>query len=436
MPETCTVCPECGKAVKNSDGWKIAVIALCAVILGAALVVAVLFGAGVIGGKEEKTTKEPTTAATEPTEVVTLKSDYEVDDETAKAKADEVVAVVGEQKLTNSELQLHYRSAVYNFLNEYYYYLSAIGLDTTLPLGEQTCGMDQSMTWEQYFLEQALESWKSYAILVEMANAEGFEESEEDKTYLEELPATIEAEAISYGYESVEAMLVDQGGPGATEAGLLTYRTVMYKAMQYFGVKYAAMTPTDEEINAYFEEHKDEFEASGITKESGKIGSVRHILIKAEASSADENGNAVYSDADWAKCLEEAQNVYNLWKNGKATEDSFVAMVPDYTDDPGSAETGGLYENVSIGSGYVEPFEKWAADATRQPGDAELVKVESTNYAGYHFMYYVSGQDVWYANASSQLLNERFTEFYDTGAAQYSMTTEDEKIALGKLTLA
>lgn len=435
MPEACTVCPECGKAVKNGEGWKIAVVALCAVILGAALVVAVLLGAGKIGGKKDEPAKEPT-VATEPTEAPVQKSNYEVDDEKAKAKADEVVAVVGEQKLTNSELQLHYRSVVYSFLDTYYYYLSAVGLDTTLPLGEQTCGMDQTKTWEQYFLDQALENWKSYAVLVEMANAEGFTQSEEDKAYLEKLPTKIAEEATSYGYESVAAMLADQGGPGATEAGFISYRTVMYKAMQYFDVKYKGMTPTDEEINAYFEEHKDEFEASGITKESGKVANVRHILIKAEASSTDENGNAVYSEEDWAKCLEEAEKVYKLWKDGEATENSFIAMVAQHTDDPGSAETGGLYEGVSIGSGYVEPFEKWASDAARQPGDTELVKVESTNYAGYHFMYYVSGQDVWYANASSQLLSERFAEFYDTGAEQYPMTIEDEKIVLGKLTLA
>ena len=435
MPDTSNVCPECGKAAKNGEGWKIAVIALCAVILGAALVVAVLFGTGVIGGKEEKATKEPTVES-EPTEAVALKSDYEVDDETAKAKADAVVAVIGEQKLTNSELQLHYRSAVYTFLNNYYYYLSAVGLDTTLPLGEQTCGMDTTKTWEEYFLDQALESWKSYAVLVEMANAEGFAQSDEDKAYLEKLPTTIAEEATSYGYESVAAMLADQGGPGATEAGFISYRTVMYKAMQYFDVKYNGMTPTDEEINAYFEEHKDEFEASGITKESGKIANVRHILIKAEASTTDENGNPVYSEEDWAKCLEEAEKVYKLWKDGEATENSFVAMVAQHTDDPGSAETGGLYEGVSIGSGYVEPFEKWAADASRQSGDTELVKVESTNYAGYHFMYYVSGQDVWYTNTSSQMLNERFTEFFDSGVEQYPMTTEYDKIVLGALTLA
>ena len=437
MPDTCTVCPECGKAVKNADGWKIIVIALCAVILGAALVVAVLFGAGVIGGKEEKAEKEPTaetapTGESQPAEAVALQSDYEVDDETVKAKADEVVAVLGEQKLTNGELQLHYRSAVYNFLNDYYYYLSAVGLDTTVSLGKQTCGMDQTKTWEEYFLEQALESWKSYAVLVEMAKAENFAESEEDKTYLENLSATIAEEATSYGYESVAAMLVDQGGPGATEAGFLSYRTVMYKAMQYFAVKYEGMTPTDDEINAYFEEHKAEFEASGITKESGKIGNVRHLLIAVEGGTTDENGNTVYSDEEWATCLAEAERVYQLWKDGAATEESFVALVGEHTDDPGSAETGGLYENVSIGSGYVEEFEKWAADAARVPGDTGLVK---TPY-GYHIMYYVSGQDVWYANTSSQMLNERFTEFFDSGVEQYPMTTEYDKIALGILTLA
>lgn len=431
-------CPDCGKTVGGSDGWKIAVIILSALILGTVLVLAVLFGTGVLGGNDKKAEESvaPTTEITEPTETtgdVTFTS-YTVDDTAAAEKASEVVATVGDQTLTNSELQLHYWSAVYNFLNQYGYYLSAFGMDPSVGLDQQACYLDTTISWQEYFLNQALESWQGYAVLIELANDEGYVLDAEDQEYVDTIRAKIESDAKDYGYASVEEMIMKEAGPGCNVDGLAAYRQVVYVSLQYFADKYEDMTPTADEVSAYFEENAADFEASGVTKDSGKVNSVRHILIKAEGTT-DENGNTVYSDEAWAACLAEAERVYQLWKDGEATEDSFVALVAEHTDDDGSKTTGGLYENVSMGSGYVEPFETWASEASRQPGDTGLVKVESTNYAGYHFMYYVSSEDVWYSTASAQLLDERFAEFMNGGLDAYPMEVIYEKIALGYISL-
>ena len=70
---------------------------------------------------------------------------------------------MGDATLTNGLLQIFYWRSYYDFLNNYNNYIAYIGLDTTKPLGEQTCGMSSTpMTWEQFFLDNAIQTWAQY----------------------------------------------------------------------------------------------------------------------------------------------------------------------------------------------------------------------------------------------------------------------------------
>ena len=56
-------------------------------------------------------------------------------------------------------LQASFWMEVYSFINSNSSYLSYFGLDYTQPLSEQM--MDEKTTWEQYFLESAIQVWQS-----------------------------------------------------------------------------------------------------------------------------------------------------------------------------------------------------------------------------------------------------------------------------------
>ena len=109
---------------------------------------------------------------------------------------------------------------------------------------------------------------------------------------------------------------------------------------------------------------------------------VRHILVDSE-------------DA--------ANDVLAQFEAGDRTEDAFADLAVEYSTDTGSAENGGLYENVYKGQ-MVDPFENWCFDASRQPGDTGIVE---TDY-GYHVMYYVGQSDYayWQLMAATNLANE------------------------------
>lgn len=359
-----------------------------------------------------------------------IKEAYTVSDEEALGASDKVIATINGKELTNTQLQIFYRMQVMDFLNYYGDYTSYVGMDYTKPLSEQTCYYDETMTWEQYFLNVSLDTWQNYQTLALLAEEAGYTMSEQWQESLDALPEDLKQQAETGEFESVDAMLEELIGPGCTEADYLEYVGLIYLSNDFYASEYERLAPTDEDVEAYFTENEETFSQQGITKDSGLNASVRHILISPEGGTTDEaTGETTYTDEEWAACLAKAQQLHAEWELGEATEESFAALVASNTDDGGSANTGGLYEGIYKGSGMVEPFETWCIEMTRQPGDTGLVKTDF----GYHIMYFVSGEPHWQNAARTQLLSERTTAMIDDAEAQWPMKVNYKKISLAEL---
>ncbi len=118
-----------------------------------------------------------------------------------------------------------------------------------------------------------------------------------------------------------------------------------------------------------------------------KLANVRHLLVK---FTTDSDGNV--SDSDKAAAKEEAEGYLKTWKEGEATEDSFIELVKANSDD-GSASSGGLISDITLEKNvYVDSFHNWSVDAARKAGDAEVIESEY----GYHVMYYVGDGELTY----------------------------------------
>lgn len=146
---------------------------------------------------------------------------------------------------------------------------------------------------------------------------------------------------------------------------------------------------------------------------------VRHILVQAETTKEDSEGNTVdlsqdEIDKNFADAKAEAEKILKEWKDGKATEESFAALATEKTDDTGSAETGGLYEDITSTSSYVPEFLDWAL-ASHKVGDTGIIK---TDY-GYHIMYFVGADKTqkWESDVRAAIATEEFnnysTELFD-----------------------
>ena len=416
---------EAAPAVEIKEGakatpGKIALAVAAVVVLAAALIALIVTG---FGGKEEpaETVPETTEAivATVPADGnpddVTCKGTYTVSDEDVIANKDAVVATMGDKVLTNGQLQVYYWSMVNSYLSsEYGYYVMMYGgIDYTQPLDTQISMENGEWTWQQYFLSEALNYWQTNQALANEAQAAGLEMSAEGKEYLENLETNLAETAAYYGMADVDELLLYNIGPGAGLEEFKQFQELYYQGNPYYVAEAAKWVPTQENLEAFFAEHEEEYAQSGITKD-GKFADVRHILISIEGGTTGEDGTTTYSDEEWAACEAEAQAVLDQWLAGDKTEDSFAALANEKSEDPGSNTVGGLYENVYEGQ-MVQPFNDWCFDDSRAYGDHGLVK---TDY-GYHVMFFVESSPAWlyyaesdWANAQSAALSTRLTESY------------------------
>ena len=361
------------------------------------------------------------------------KEAYTVTDENAEKEADTVVATMGDEALTNAQLQIFYRMQVLDYLNYYGSYLSQINIDVSKPFSEQTCYYDTTMTWEQYFINIALQTWQNFQALTLAAEEAGFQLDAELEEELAGIPESLEEQAAEGEYESAAAMIKDLLGPGCTMEDYMVYIRLNAIANEYYAAQYEKVIPTEEEVDAYFHENEAVFAEQGITKDCGLVSSVRHILVCPEGGTTSEDGyTTTYTDEEWAACLAEAEKILQEWKDGEATEESFAALVTTYTEDPGSVSTGGLYENINPTSSYVENFLKWSVDMNRQTGDTGIVQTEY----GYHIMYFVSGEPYWTSAVQTQLLSERAEQIIEDAEKAWPMKVTYKKIALAELELS
>ena len=420
-------------------------VAICvtAIVVILALIIALVVGA--LGGKEAEATEptagtdvtleqtvEYTTPADTLADDVTYLGTYTVSDEDVQAAADTVVATMGGAELTLADLQIYYWTEVFNFLNSYGTYAAYLGLDYTVPLDTQMCTMSETqMTWQQYFLGCALDTWSCYQALSLEADAAGYKMDQETKDFLATIPEDMDTMALSYGFANAEELLLKNFGPGVTIDTYADHMYTYYNGYGYFADLYESVSFTDEEVEAYFDEHAADYEAQGITKDGGIYVDVRHILIMPETNGTDDSGAAVSTEEDWAAAEAKAQEILDQWLAGEKTEMSFAELAAHNSQDPGSVNNGGLYEKVYVGQ-MMEPFEDWCFDETRKVGDYGIVK---TDY-GYHVMYFSGSVDIWFHTAQSEMLSAALENVVPDAVAKYEMDVDFASIKLGYLDLA
>lgn len=143
---------------------------------------------------------------------------------------------------------------------------------------------------------------------------------------------------------------------------------------------------------------------------------VRHILINAVA-----DADGVYTDEAIATAEATAEEILAEFEAGNKTETSFAELATTYSEDTGSVDNGGLYENIYKGQ-MVESFEEFCF-ASHSTGDVEIVFSESSYYTGYHIIYYVGEGDT-YADvlADSNMRAAEYSEWETGELAQYEVT--------------
>lgn len=368
-------------------------------------------GTDTAAATEEKTTdtQQPAesgsapTGETEPVDLgeIVNREKYTDDEITVDdPRLEQVVAVCGETGLTNRMFQIYYCMQYHNFLNQYGMYAYYFGLDTSKPLCDQP-SVQTGMSWEQLFAESALEQFRQFGAVTEKARAEGFTLTDDMAKELQDAIDGIDEDASSKGYESVDAYIQESFGPTITKEAFVDFLKSYYYVMNYEDQMYNSISFTDEDLMEYFMNHReDNTEYQNVAMDKGNIN-VRHILIQPEDADNDQK----VSDEEKAAAKAKAEEILTAWKEDP-TEDNFAALAKEHTTDPGSKETGGLYEEVYPGQ-MVASFNDWCFDPARKTGDTDIVE---TDY-GFHIMYFVkqTGNYQWKILAKRDYTSERMS---------------------------
>ena len=379
---------------------------------------------------DEATQPEATPYVPELGEGVYGKTSYTVTDQEVTDNRELVVATVADRELTLGVLQIYYWMSIYGFLNEYGAYASYFGLDLTKPLDQQQCPEGEG-TWQQYFLESAVDTWHSYVGLVLQSEAEQSPMDPELQAELDNLPTELEKAANENGYKSVQDMLNQDICPGITYEDYYAYLSVYSTGYSHYMYRCDNMEITDDMIENYFDENEEALAESEITKDAGKVVDVRHILLCPQGGTTDSSGNTTYSEDEWAAAEKKAQQVLDLWNNGAKDEEFFADLAELHTEDPGSAETGGLYENVKSGE-MTEEFDAWCFDESRKYGDTGIVR---TTY-GYHVMFFSGEEALWKYECCEAVRDEKIREFVTAAVEDNELQADYEKMMLGFVNLA
>ena len=362
------------------------------------------------------------------------KVSYGVSELRAQLSRNTVVATAGTYELTNGHLQVLYALNVLEYVDQFGEYISYSGIDITKPLSEQVYDKETGLTWEKYFLQEALSEWIQYCAMNKKAKENKFELPAEFSEHMATLEETIQKSASDDGFKSVNAMLQSDLGANVRYEDYYEYLTLYYVSNLYIEDLMEGIEVSGDDLEEYFAENESDLKNNyGVTKESGNFVDVQHILIMPEGGTTSEDGKTTtYSDAEWEECRVKAQAVYDEWLAGAMTSESFGELANEKSQDQdGQVTDGGLYENVSQGQ-MVEEFDAWCFDSARNPGDHGLVK---TQY-GYHVMYFVESEAIWVRYCRAGLQNQGVQKIMKEYMDKLEWEVDFTKIVLDNIELS
>ena len=297
-------------------------------------------------------------------------------------------AVVNDtMKLSAVELNYFYIDAINNYCNQYSSYLSYF-LDTSKPINEQFYDETNKITWDQEFLDMALESAKNNYALYNAAKAAGHTLTDEEKKSSEDLFKQLKTAAKSYGYATSGGYLKALYGNGASLSSYKAYYEITSLASSY----YAAYTKQLEE--AIDNDALREFEADKMYEFNSYTYASHYMTVDSfkEGGTKDDKGNVTYSDEEIkaaeaavkaaAEALAVPENntleALNAAIAAASKTSATTATADEATKDQAAKNTATENKDVKYSS-VNTAVQEWIRDDARKPGDIAALPYTTTS---------------------------------------------------------
>ena len=168
----------------------------------------------------------------------------------------ETYVVVNGEAVNKVEFDYQYNLTKNNYITQYGSYLTYFGLDTSKDLSTQM--YSDTLTWQDYFEQNAVESLKQNKALMAEAKAAGFtyDTTDEYNTFKE----TIKTSAASAGISEKEYVRSIYGSY-ATMGRIEEYVKNDMVMNAYYQKLQEDNAPSDDEIQSYYEENKATYDS-------------------------------------------------------------------------------------------------------------------------------------------------------------------------------
>lgn len=280
----------------------------------------------------------------------------------------ETFVKINGEDITKVEFDYNYNVIKNNYLNQYGSYLSMFGLDLTADLSTQM--YSETMTWEDYFEQQTVDSIIRGKALKAQAEAANFTcDLEADfKDYEEGIKVTAQEAGLSVGDYVKQAY-----GSYATIGRIEEYVKESILVNAYYTQVGEEKTPSEEEIQAHYEADKNAFDSVDYysTIITAELPTEPTELADPVSEATEETTEGAVEEAatEGTEAVEEAYQPSEA-EIAKAMEDAKV--LADAAVDTVTAE-GELNENMQYAD-ISNVIRDWLFDETRKEGDTTVME--------------------------------------------------------------
>lgn len=177
-----------------------------------------------------------------------------------KKERQTVAMTVGQQELSNADLNYFYVDTINNFYSQNKDFLSMFGLQNGVALKDQYMDEAAGVTWADYFLTSAKQNAQGTYALAAEARESGFEVSENIKQQIDSTLGMIEQYGSVLGYGNADGYLRAMYGTGANTETYRNYVETSMYASEFSSSYTSGLSCTDEEIQAEDAAHAGAFD--------------------------------------------------------------------------------------------------------------------------------------------------------------------------------
>ena len=314
----------------------------------------------------------------------------------------ETYVVVNGEAVNKVEFDYQYNLTKNNYITQYGSYLTYFGLDTSKDLSTQM--YSDTLSWQDYFEQLAVDNLKQSKALKAAAAAEGFtyDTTDEYNTFKETIKASAEASGVSEK-EYIRSIY----GGYATMSRIEQYVKNDMVMNAYYEKLQEDNAPSDDEIQSYYDENKASYDSvdyrlttinAELPTEPTELADPVDETAAADTANttdgtttADTTQDTAYqpSDAEIAKAMEDAKVLADdaeqtVAKDGEAHENekksSVNYLISDWLfDDARKAGDTTVITNDNSHCYYVVAFEKRYLDETPSADVRVIIPTEDKN---------------------------------------------------------